>query len=290
MYFLRLLSYLPFSALYIIADILFFFSFYIIKYRRDVVWKNLSNSFPDKSNKELKIIEKKFFKNLANTSVETLKLLTISEKELLKRVHVDKSLTMKLRELGYAVFGMTAHFNNWEWLLVASSNELGLEVHAVYQKLRSPFFNGLMKQIRGRFGVILHEKNEVVRDIYKMGNKSYLMSMVADQRPYTGENKYWSVFMNQDAAFYTGTETLARRLDIKVIYARMKRIKRGYYRVWFEVVESNPLDSRPHEITNRYLQLVEEDIRSDPSSYLWTHDRWKHKKITKERQPHLVQL
>lgn len=104
---------MPLSALYFISDILFYFSLYVLKYRRDIVWKNLSKSFPEKSRKEHKNIEKNFFKNLSDNSVETLKLLTISEERLLKRVHVYNSLSKRQGSLGYAVFDMTAHFNNW---------------------------------------------------------------------------------------------------------------------------------------------------------------------------------
>jgi len=276
--FLKLLSRLPFSALYQLADLIFFVSFYLIRYRRKIVWKNLQNSFPEKEILELIKIQKKFYRNLADTSVETLKLLTISEENLLKRVRFDNSLTLKHYELGYPVFGMTSHFCNWEWLLVAGSNTLGLELHAVYQKLNNPFFNDLMKQIRSRFGVALHEKNVAVRDLMKMKGKSYLMSMVADQRPYSGENRYWSVFLNQDAAFYTGTELMARRMDIKVIYASMKRIKRGYYEVHFEDLELSPKNTSPNEITEKFIKRAEKDILRDPASYLWSHDRWKFKK------------
>lgn len=267
---------MPLSALYIVADFLFFVSYHLIRYRRDIVRKNLVNSFPNKSEAELKKIEKKFYQNLADTSIETIKLYTISEEALLKRVKVDNSLAMKYHKLGYPVFGMTSHFSNWEWLLVAGSNTVGLKLHAVYQRLRSPFFDKLMKKIRSRFGVVLHEKNDVVRDIMKMRGEPFLMSMVADQRPATGENKYWSVFMNQDAAFYSGTELLARRMDIKVIYASMRRIKRGYYEFWFEEIEEHPKNAKPNEITEKFIKLAERDINNDPSSYLWSHDRWKY--------------
>ncbi len=281
MFFLKLLSYLPLSALYLLSDFLFFLAYYLVKYRRDIVWKNLLNSFPNKSEGELRKIEKYFYKNLADTSVETLKLLTISEDELLKRVKLDTALTKKYQKHGYQVFGMTSHFCNWEWLLVTGSNQLGLELHAVYQRLRNSFFNNLMIKIRSRFGVILHEKNDVVKDLMKMRGSAYLMSMVADQRPFSGENKYWTVFLNQDSAFYSGTELLARRMDIKVIYASMKRIKRGYYEAHFEEIESAPTTASPNEITEKFIQLVERDIENDPASYLWSHNRWKHKKPTK---------
>ncbi len=246
------------------------------------MWKNLSNSFPDKSEAELKKIERDFYRNLADTSVETLKLLTISENQLLKRVKIDNTLTMKYHALGYAVFAMTSHFCNWEWFLVACSNQLGLKLHAVYQRLRNPFFDRLMKKIRSRFGVALHEKNDVVRDLVKLKGVTYLMSMVADQRPFSGENKYWSVFLNQDAAFYSGSEVLARRMDIKVIYAAMRRIKRGYYEVWFEEIEVEPKQSEPNEITERFIRIAEREILKDPASYLWSHDRWKHQKPVKK--------
>jgi KDO2-lipid IV(A) lauroyltransferase len=204
---------------------------------------------------------------------------------LLKRVKIDSSLTQKYYRLGYPVFGMTSHFCNWEWLLVSSTNQLGLPLHAVYQRLRNPFFNNLVLKIRSRFGVILHEKDDAVKDLIGMKGQSYLMSMVADQRPFSGENKYWTKFLNQDATFYTGTELLARRMDIKVIYAAMKRVRKGYYEVHYEVhfekLELNPTTTSPGEITEKYIEKAERDICHDPSSYLWSHDRWKHKKPTK---------
>ena len=278
MFFLKLLSRLPFSVLYLIADFLFLVAYHVVSYRRDIVRKNLKNSFPEKSDRWIKQIEKQFYKNLADTSVETLKLLTITEDQLLKRVEVDNSLTMRYHELGYPVIGMTSHFCNWEWFLVASSNTLGLPLHAVYQRLRNPFFDDLMKRIRSRFGVVLHEKNDAVRNILKMKGQSYLMSMVGDQRPFLGENRYWSVFLNQDASFYSGSEFLARRMDIKVVYAAMKRVKRGYYKVHFEELEPDPKNAAPNEITERFIRRAEKDILSDPASYLWSHDRWKYKK------------
>ena len=281
MYFLRFLSLLPFSVLYLFSDFLFFVTYHLVRYRRDVVRRNLINSFPDHSKVELKQIERKFYKNLADTSVETIKLLSISEENLLRRVKFDTSLTMKYHRLGWPVFGMTSHFCNWEWLLVAGSNQLGLKLHAVYQKLSSPFFNNLMIRIRSRFGVVLHEKQDIVKNILHFNEGSYLISMVADQRPFSGENKYWTVFLNQDSAFYTGTELLARRKDIKVIYASMKRVRRGYYEVCFKEVESSPKTSLPGEITEKFIQLAEQDILNDPASYLWSHERWKFKKPIK---------
>jgi KDO2-lipid IV(A) lauroyltransferase len=261
-------------------------AYHVVRYRRDVVWKNLKNAFPEKAEKELRSIERQFYHNFADTSVETLKLLTISETALLTRVKVDSSLTMKYHSLGYSAFGMTAHFCNWEWLLVASSNQLGLKVHAAYKRLSNPVYDKLMIDIRSRFGVVLHEKDDVVRSVMRMKDHNYLMAMVADQRPFSGENKYWTRFMNQDSAFMTGSELLARRKDIKVVYASMQRIKRGYYEVTFKQVSVVPKQTVPGQITEKFIEFVEEDINKDPASYLWSHDRWKLKNPTGTDQFH----
>ncbi len=281
MFILKLLSRLPLSVLYIFSDVLFYITFYIVRYRRKIVWKNLRHVFPEKKSRDLKQIEKQFYRNLADSSVETLKLLTMTDAELQKRVIVEKGLVMRLNEKGYQVFGMTAHFCNWEWLLVSCSNTLGYPVHAVYKRLNNPFFDRLMVKIRSIQGALLHEKKKVVADIMKMKGEPFLMAMVADQRPFKGENKYWTTFMNQDAAFFTGTELLARRKDIKVVYASMRRVKRGYYTVKFKLIEESPTQSKLGEITEKFVRLMEEDIREDPASYLWSHNRWKSKKPKK---------
>jgi KDO2-lipid IV(A) lauroyltransferase len=278
MIFFRLISHLPFWFLYLISDFLFYLAYHVFKYRRQIVSKNLRNAFPDKTLDQLQIIERDFYKNLADTSVETLKGLTISPNQIKERVKVVESLPEKIRQTASPIFIMTSHYCNWEWLLLSCSQVGGYEVHAVYQRLRNHFFNNFMLVLRGRFGAIMHNKDYVISEIGKMRGQVFAMAMVADQRPFSGENKFWTSFMNQDAAFYTGTELLSKRFDIKVVYSSMHRVKRGYYQVVFKEIEMSPRESPKHHITNKFIELVEEDINKDPASYLWSHDRWKHQK------------
>ncbi len=255
--------------------------YYVLKYRRAVVWRNLQNSFPEKSDGELRLIEKKFYRNLADIGVETIKALSIERKYLDRRVKVDHTLPRKFHDNSEPVFVMTSHLGNWEWLLLSCSQLGGYEVHAVYQKLRNEFFNNFMLILRSRFGAIMHDKDFVIKDLIHMKGEHFLMAMVADQRPFSGENKYWTTFLNQDSAFYSGTELLARRFDIKVIYASMRRMSRGHYEVKFFDVETDPKSSPKHAITEKFIRFVEQDIKNDPASYLWSHDRWKLKKPTR---------
>jgi len=240
--------------------------------------KNLRNSFPEKSEKELRSIQKKFYHNLADISIETLKGITISKKELEKRAIIGNNLIEELMTLDKPIILMTSHLCNWEWELLAICHSHTAQIHAVYQKLRNTFFNNLMLGLRSSFGAFMHEKNSVIAEISQIGSKAYVLAMVSDQRPFSGERKYWATFMNQDAAFYSGAEILARRMDIPVVYISMHRTRRGFYEMFCELITSEPRLMERNEITNSFIRLTERDIRKDPSSYLWSHDRWKHKK------------
>ncbi len=278
MFLIKLLSRLPLGVLYLLSDFLFFLTYYIVRYRRTLVMKNLRNSFPEKSEKELRTIEKQFYHNLADISIETLKGITISKKELEKRVIIRSSLIEDLMTSGKPMLLMTSHFCNWEWVLLAICHNHAIEIHAVYQKLRNAFFDRLMFGLRSRFGALMHEKNSVVTDMSQLGPKPYIMAMASDQRPFSGERKYWANFMHQDAAFYSGAEILARRMDIPVVYISMHRTLRGYYEISYELISIEPRHTERNEITNAFIKLTERDIRKNPSSYLWSHNRWKHKK------------
>ncbi|MDZ7606872.1 MAG: lysophospholipid acyltransferase family protein [Cyclobacteriaceae bacterium] len=280
MSFIKLLSRLPLSVLYILSDFLYLVNYYLIRYRRTLVMKNLRNSFPEKSEPELHTLEKEFYRNLADVSIETLKAITISKKELGKRVIIHGNLVEEAMKAGKPMIFITSHFSNWELEWIALSTHFHFEMHAAYKKLRNSFVNKLIFELRSRFGGIMHEKNEVVADMAKLGQRKYIMAMAGDQRPSSGAKKYWATFMNQDAAFYSGTEILARRMDASVVYLSMHRLRRGFYEITCELITSTPKLLQKNEITNTFIRLMERDIRKDPASYLWSHNRWKFIKPT----------
>jgi len=277
-FFIKLLSRLPLSILYLLSDFLYLMTYYIVRYRRILVMKNLRNSFPEKSEKELRSVQKKFYHNLADVSIETLKGISISKKELEKRAIIRNNLIEELMTVDKPIILMTSHLCNWEWELLAVCHFHAVEIHAVYQKLRNNFFDKLMLALRSRFGAFMHEKNSVVAEMSQIGSKPYVLAMISDQRPFSGERKYWATFMNQDAAFYSGAEILARRMDIPVVYISMHRTRRGFYEMFCELITAEPRLMERNEITNSFIRLTERDISKDPSSYLWSHNRWKHKK------------
>ena len=281
MIFIKLLSFLPFTILYWLSDLLSFFLSKIIRYRRNVIIHNLKNSFPGKSHKEIKSIAEDFYRNLADVVVEAIKIRTLSPAALQKRVKLNADLPNKYFYEKKSIIVLTGHLSNWEWLLqaccsVTKANNCALL--AVYRPLHNKAFDELMLELRTRFGAIAVAERKVLRELTARRNEIKGLAMVADQTP-GGDIRYWTNFLHQETGFFTGAEKLARLSEIPVLFASMKRVKRGYYEVNFELIEEPPFDNEnENSIIEKYSKKLEAAIIQSPSQWLWSHRRWKHKR------------
>lgn len=288
---IRLFALLPFWVLYLWADFIGWLAFSVIGYRKAVVIDNLKKSFPEKSDQEIKEIARRFYRNLGDIIVESLKGVGLSEKQLQKRVsYKDYHILEDRLKGGSSVIVMTPHSGNWEWLLLACSYLLvksGFGVDAVYSPLSSQFFDRLMIKIRSKFGADPTPMNMVLRNVVKhKRDKSNprVVAMVADQRPLPNESNYWTEFLHQETAFFIGSERIARKVGFPVVYTSIRRTKRGYYEVSFQELADPPyekttsLENMP--IIEQFARLVEQDIQTSPDQWLWSHKRWKHKRPT----------
>jgi KDO2-lipid IV(A) lauroyltransferase len=273
--FFKAISHLPFWSLYLLADFFAFIANYVLQYRKQVVLDNLRHAFPKKSEGEIRKIANQFYRDFADSAVETLKTLTMSEEELSRRVITDDHVSEYIRKNGRSAFFMGSHVFNWEWFFLANCSDIGYPVYGIYQRLSNNFFDKLMQVIRTRFGTLAMERGHILRHAIRTRDEVKVYATLADLRPAEGENKYWTKFMNRDAAFFTGTEKLARKLQYTVIYFKSTKIRRGYYKSESIIIDEPPFKTKPFEITERFVRLVEQDIMRSPSSYLWSHNRWK---------------
>jgi Kdo2-lipid IVA lauroyltransferase/acyltransferase len=272
-----MVSRLPLAVLYIISDAFFILAYYVIRYRKEVVARNLNQAFPEKSQKELKKIKKQFYRNFTDSFAETIKLLTMSKKELQKRFVIkNHGLVLDRVNNGEIVIGMCAHFFNWEGHLLSYNGLLDNRCETVYMKINSPFFDELMNTIRSRMGGELTDRYFFQRKYLKDRNKNRLIVLAADQRPNKSDIRYWATFMNKETAFFEGAEKLAKKFNHAVIYAHVSKPKRGQYVFQYQLLETPPFEgSCPHSITDKFIALTEKNIREEPSLYLWSHNRWK---------------
>ena len=278
------ISLLPFRLLYCVADFEYFMMYYVIKYRRGIVRKNLTTSFPEKSEEEIVDIEKKFYRWFSDYFFEAVKLLSISDKELRRRFKVYNSEEVEqCFQEGQDVAAILGHYCNWEWLScvgikLPKTRIIGL----IYHPLRNQAFDELFKRIRS------HEENGVPvpkKDIlrylvdYKRKNIRSIFGYISDQGPKWENIHLWLPFLNHpETPVFTGGERIMRKMNDAVFYVEMSRPKRGYYTATYKLITRNPNSLPDHEITRRFFQMLEEPIRRNPPYYLWTHNRWKRTK------------
>lgn len=279
--FIWLLSFLPFRMLYILADMNYVLLYYVIRYRRRVVRANLCNSFPEKSLKEIVDIERKYYKHMADLSVELYKLWHMSEASIRKRcVFRNTELPRKYFDEGRSVIGVLGHYGNWEWMSSYGLWENDADFLALYKPIRDKVTDRMMKEIRSRFGAVLVAKDDTLRVIarYRSEGRLFLAGFIGDQTPNVHNLNFWTRFLNQDTPVLLGTEKIARKYDIPVVSVRMRKVRRGYYEVEFVDVCPHPAELEPGVLTEKHTRLLESFIREEPQYWLWSHKRWKHRR------------
>lgn len=276
--FICVFSRLPMRVLYIISDVLFIFVYYIFGYRKKVVFENLSLAFPKKSTKDKKRLSKKFFKHFTDIFIETIKAISISEKEILKRYqYKNPELVTNLLKEGKSIAFVAAHHANWEWS-VNSPLVLKATVKGAYTSIANKYFEKIVKESRERFGFVCYESSKSVKAIHTdfVNKTQSIYLLVSDQSPQITRAIYWRPFFGIKVPVHVGAETLAKKFDLSVVFCATKRIKRGFYETEFQLIADNPKEFSNYEITDKYIEMTEKLVQEQPEYYLWSHKRFKH--------------
>ncbi len=272
-----MISLLPFWALYCLSDLLFFLLYYVIGYRKKVVYENLRNSFPNKTNEEIEKIAKKFFIFLADMIVETIKMRTITADEVKKRivVHATQEVYRHL-EQGRPVIGTTGHYSNWELGIHRLSLMLNDPLLIIYKPLSNKGFEKIFNRMRSRFNARMVPMKQTLREIIACKNMPHMSMFLSDQTPARSESNYFAPFLGQETLMFLGMEKIARATNFPVVYCHINRLKRGYYECTFETLFEAPASTADYEITLAYNKHLEKIIHDKPEHWLWSHRRWKH--------------
>jgi KDO2-lipid IV(A) lauroyltransferase len=278
--FIYLISVLPFPILYLVSDLFYILMYHVIGYRRKVVMQNLRNSFPDKSEMELKKLEKKFYHYLCDLFLETFKTLTISPNKMAKHCYpTEKAIAIfrKLADENRNSVIVMGHYGNWEWGGNAFSFNCKQQLYVIYHPLANKYFNDLIIKMRKRFGTDLIKMKETFKDMYSKKEELNTTAFIADQTP-SPEKAYWTTFLNQDTPVFQGVEKISQKLNYPVVYISIKRLDRGHYVVDADMLFENPQDTKENEILESFTRRLEADIIDQPEIWVWSHKRWKHKR------------
>jgi len=272
-------SLLPMRVHYVISDQMFWLLYKLVGYRRDVVRKNLTESFPEKSEEELQRIERGFYHFFCDYLVETVKLMTISREEMKRRVvfkHAE--LVDEIMGSGQSIALYLGHYCNWEWV---SSIPLWLNPNAwcgqVYHPLENKDFDKLFLKIRERMDAHSIAMQDTLREVvnHKRNNQPIIIGYISDQVPYWTNIHHWVNFLNHDTPVLTGTERIVHKMGHAVLYLDIHRVRRGYYEAEFKLVTREPQKMKDFELTDIYFEMLEKSIRRSPEFWLWSHNRWK---------------
>ncbi len=254
----------------------------LLGYRKGVVLTNLRKSFPEKSEKEIEQIASNYYKYLCDLFLETFKTLTVSRKTMLKHCYFSPQALKVFDDLAAenkSVVLVMGHFGNWEWAGNTFSMQCKHQLYVIYHPIRNKYFDWLMYRMRTRFGTKLIAMKDTFREMLANREELNATAFIADQTP-APENAYWTEFLNQDTPVFKGTELIARKVNYTIVYAKVKRVKRGYYEIFAEVLHDNPKSTTDGEISELHTKKLEQDIIEQPEIWLWSHRRWKHKRPT----------
>jgi KDO2-lipid IV(A) lauroyltransferase len=271
---------LPLSVLYIFSDFLYLVLYYVVSYRRNVVATNLKNSFPEKTDKELKVIEKKFYRHLSDLLIETFKSTHMTRANQKKRfTYSNLEVIDRLREEKRDIIAVLGHYNNWEWPTLLPYY-LKYKTIIIYKPLQNKYFDSFINNHRSEHGIVLTPTSQVIREIinYRKNDINTVSVFISDQIPSKGDIKYWTTFLNQDTAVFTGAGKIASKYDMAVVFFHVQKVKRGYYNLNIELLFDHTAGLSEEVITEKHVRRLEEIIKEKPENWIWSHRRWKHKK------------
>lgn len=274
-----LMSLLPLNVLYILSNGMYYIIYYVVKYRRPLVRKHMTDCFPEKSEAERIRIEKDFYAWFCDYIVETIKLFSMSKQQIKKRMRfigVEKIKDSCSKGQSCAVY--LGHYCNWEWVtsLPLWTGE-GIVCGQIYHALENRAFDNLFLRLRGKFGAVSISMAETLRCIvkYRQEGKQIVIGFIADQVPFWNNIHYWTDFLHHDTPVLTGTERIVRKMNFDAYYLDVRRVKRGYYQAEFKLLTDSPASLPEFGVTELYFRALEKTIQRQPPFWLWTHNRWK---------------
>lgn len=272
------LSLLPFPLLYGLSDLVCFLLYRVFRYRKAVIYKNLKNAFPDEDSAAIDKLARGFYRHLCDLFLETFKTLSISPRSMLRHCSMDPEALTLFHDLAardQSAILILGHYGNWEWAGNTFSLLCPQPLSVIYHPLSSPAFDRLMYHIRTRFGSGLISMNDTFKTMVRQKGTLTATAFIADQTPQP-QKAHWMTFLNQDTPVFTGAELIARKLNYPIVYAVVKRVRRGYYTIQAERLVEAPAGLMEGEITELHTRRLEKDIIASPEYWLWSHKRWKH--------------
>ncbi len=274
-----LVGIMPFRLMYIFSDLMYFLMYHVSGYRRKIVAANLISSFPEKDQHEIRSLTKKFYHHLCDISLESLKGFTMSPEELVSRHHIlNPGIIDHYFGQNRSVIAVPGHYNNWEWGSLSPNLQIKHPLVCFYKPMSNKLVDIFVKRHRAKFNSRLASIRETASTFEELAATPTGFIMAADQSPTNLKECYWFEFLHRETAWLHGPEKYARKYDLPIFYTDIQKVKRGYYTLNMVMITDDPASLPDGEITRLYAWHLENSILREPSYWLWSHKRWKHRR------------
>jgi len=235
---------------------------------------NIKKAFPEIDERNINIIIKKMWKNYGRILSEYIfikKFRQSSNDEFLK-IKGQKILA-DIKESKEPVIFISGHFDNFE-LMAMHIEKSGINLAAIYRPLNNFFLNMIMERIRKKYIC----KNQIKkgrsgsRELLEFFKKKYSIALMIDQRVSEGIH---SNFFGQPALTTTIPAQLVKKYGCKIIPVYIERIAENEFKLTINEPMVFEKNSSIEEITLNLNKLLEKMILTNPSQWIWSHNRWK---------------
>lgn len=257
---------------------MYWLTYYVMRYRRKVVFSHLEQGFPELNAAQITRIAKGFYRNFTDVSVEIFKVGSMTEEQLSRRVDiVNMEELQPIIDRGQSMILLSAHYCNWEWLLLSTALRMPIPLDVVYKPLHNKTMNEFMYKTRSRFNVDPIDLNDFTSEIIKRKATQRAYCILADQKPRSKGRNHTTDFLNRETRFFIGPEKIAQFAKIPVVFVTMQRVRQGYYQVTFKVIAEPPYEKQRdvYPVTERYVRELENLIKASPEGWLWSNRRWR---------------
>lgn len=273
--FIQFFRVLPFGVMQVISRFFYYIVFYLIRYRRKVVYDNIRNAFPDKTNDEIMALNRRFYKYFLDMISETIKGYTMSIPDLKRRfIALNPELTDRLYQQGRSVMMIGGHYGNHEWGKILGK-QLQHPFQVVYTTFSNPYVEAYQQKTRSMYDMDVLPVKKLMRFMAEHRHDPIGYILGVDQRPFDLQNCLWVRFLNQDTPCHRGYEQLARKFNMPVVYIDIQPVRRGYYTFRTEMIAENPAELPEGYIVKAFMKRLEQSIIRKPEYWLWSHKRWK---------------
>ncbi len=286
---IRLISKLPLSFHLSMAKLNTWVFKSLLRYRTEVIYINLSRSFPEMKSSHIKAIANKFYLHLGEIVSEAIWFAGSSPARL-KKQGIYNIVNPEVLNEAYrnspSVTLLTSHCGNWEIFGGIFANQISekepdaftkKDLYFVYKELSSKFWNDVFMKMRTapmpEFDGVLESKN-ALRFVLKNRDKKNIYIVPADQSPYASKTDVGE-FMNQKTYGMIGFLGLAHKLAMSLVYTKMVNTSRGNYDIIFVPICDDASKYSPEQLLRMYFDELEKEINECPHNWLWSHNRWK---------------